>query len=192
MPRLLELGARQSVLVQNENLTAKRTRGITYGGQLVYYPAGTHLKVAARYVYSDVQSPVDGYTGREGKPVPLIIRKSDGGYNYGTTDLATIRHRVEDLKAHRVLYVIGAPQALHLNMVWDTARKAGWLPDDVVPVHVQIGNVLGDDRKILKTRSGKPLRLMELLDEAVEKARTVIDGAGRCSPTSVPSSWPRA
>ena len=108
--------------------------------------------------------------------MPLIIRKSDGGYNYGTTDLATIKHRVEDLKAHRVLYVIGAPQALHLNMVWDTARKAGWLPDDVVPVHVQIGNVLGEDRKILKTRSGKPLRLMALLDEAVEKARTVIDG----------------
>ena len=76
-----------------------------------------------------------------------------------------------------MLYVIGAPQALHLNMVWDTARKAGWLPDDVVPVHVQIGNVLGEDRKILKTRSGKPLRLMVLLDEAVEKARAVIDEA---------------
>jgi arginyl-tRNA synthetase len=109
--------------------------------------------------------------------VPLIIRKSDGGYGYATTDLATIRYRVRDLKAHRVLYVIGAPQALHLNMVWDTARKAGWLPDDVVPVHVQIGNVLGEDRKILKTRSGKPLRLMMLLDEAVEKARAVIDEA---------------
>ncbi len=120
---------------------------------------------------------LDGYTGREGKPVPLIIRKSDGGYGYATTDLATIRYRVHDLKAHRVLYVIGAPQALHLNMVWDTARKAGWLPDDVVPVHVQIGNVLGEDRKILKTRSGKPLRLMMLLDEAVEKARAVIDDA---------------
>jgi arginyl-tRNA synthetase len=120
---------------------------------------------------------LDGYTGREGKPVPLIIRKSDGGYGYATTDLATIRYRVHELEAHRVLYVIGAPQALHLNMVWDTARKAGWLPDDVVPVHVQIGNVLGEDRKILKTRSGKPLRLMMLLDEAVEKARSVIDEA---------------
>ena len=120
---------------------------------------------------------LDGYTGREGKPVPLIIRKSDGGYGYATTDLATIRYRVRELEAHRVLYVIGAPQALHLNMVWDTARKAGWLPDDVVPVHVQIGNVLGEDRKILKTRSGKPLRLMMLLDEAVEKARSVIDEA---------------
>jgi len=120
---------------------------------------------------------LDGYTGREGKPVPLIIRKSDGGYNYGTTDLATIKHRVEDLKANRVLYVIGAPQALHLNMVWDTARKAGWLPDDVEVVHIQIGNVLGEDRKILKTRSGKPLRLMALLHEAVDKARSVIDAA---------------
>ncbi|GAB3886950.1 arginine--tRNA ligase [Terrabacter terrigena] len=118
---------------------------------------------------------LDGYTGREGKPVPLIIRKSDGGYNYGTSDLATIKHRVEDLKADRVLYVIGAPQSLHLNMVWDTARKAGWLPDDIEVVHVQIGNVLGDDRKILKTRSGKPLRLMALLEEAVEKAQAVID-----------------
>jgi arginyl-tRNA synthetase len=118
---------------------------------------------------------LEGYTGREGKPVPLIIRKSDGGYNYGTTDLATIRYRVSKLGAHRALYVIGAPQSLHLNMVWDTARKAGWLPDDVTPVHVQIGNVLGEDRKILRTRSGSSLRLMALLDEAVDKARALID-----------------
>jgi arginyl-tRNA synthetase len=118
---------------------------------------------------------LEGYTGREGKPVPLIIRKSDGGYNYGTTDLATIRYRVSKLGAHRVLYVIGAPQSLHLNMVWDTARKAGWLPEDVTPVHVQIGNVLGEDRKILRTRSGASLRLMALLDEAVDKARALID-----------------
>ncbi|HET7399927.1 MAG TPA: arginine--tRNA ligase [Intrasporangium sp.] len=120
---------------------------------------------------------LDGYTGREGKPVPLIIRKSDGGYGYGTTDLATIKYRVQTLGAHRALYVVGAPQGLHLNMVWDTARKAGWLPDDVTPVHVQIGNVLGEDRKILKTRSGKPLRLIVLLEEAVDKARAVIDAS---------------
>ncbi len=118
---------------------------------------------------------LDGYTGREGKPVPLIIRKRDGGYGYPTTDLATIKYRVSELDAHRVLYVIGAPQALHLNMVWDTARKAGWLPEDVTPVHIQIGNVLGEDRKILKTRSGSSLRLMALLDEAVTKARGLID-----------------
>jgi arginyl-tRNA synthetase len=117
---------------------------------------------------------LDGYTGREGKPVPLIIRKSDGGYGYGTTDLATIRHRVRDLHADRVLYVIGAPQALHLRMVWDTARKAGWLPDDVEVVHVQIGNVLGSDGKILRTRSGAPIRLVALLEEAVERAGQVL------------------
>ena len=118
---------------------------------------------------------LDGYTGREGKPVPLIIRKSDGGYGYGTTDLATIRYRIQKLHAHRALYVIGATQALHLNMVWDTARRAGWLSDDVTPVHVQIGNVLGKDRKLLKTRSGAPLRLMALLDEAIGNARAVVD-----------------
>ena len=118
---------------------------------------------------------LDGYTGRDGRPVPLIIRKSDGGYGYATTDLATIRYRAEELDADRILYVIGAPQAPHLNMVWDTARKAGWLPDGVEPTHVQIGNVLGSDRKILRTRSGAPLRLIALVDEAVAKARAVID-----------------
>lgn len=120
---------------------------------------------------------LDGYTGREGKPVPLIVRKSDGGYGYATTDLATVRHRVTDLDADRILYVIGAPQSLHLQMVWETARLAGWLPDRVEVVHVQIGNVLGSDRKILRTRSGSPLRLMALLDEAITEARAVVDGA---------------
>jgi arginyl-tRNA synthetase len=117
---------------------------------------------------------VDGFTGREGRPVPLIIRKSDGGYGYATTDLATIRYRVRQLHADRVLYVIGAPQSLHLQMVWETARRAGWLPPEVTPVHVQIGNVLGTDGKILRTRSGTSLRLMALLDEAVERAAAVV------------------
>jgi arginyl-tRNA synthetase len=120
---------------------------------------------------------LDGYLGREGKPVPLIIRKSDGGYGYATTDLATIRRRVRDMKADRILYVIGVTQALHLNMVWDTARKAGWLTDDVEVVHVQIGSVLGEDRKLLRTRSGKPLKLMDLLTDAVSTARSVVDQA---------------
>lgn len=118
---------------------------------------------------------LEGHTGREGKPVPLIIRKSDGGYGYATTDLATIRHRVDRLGADRCLYVIGAPQALHLEMVWETARLAGWLPDDVEVVHVKIGNVLGEDRKILRTRSGAPLRLMALLEEAQANARREVD-----------------
>jgi arginyl-tRNA synthetase len=117
---------------------------------------------------------LEGYTGRDGRPVPLIIRKSDGGYGYATTDLATIRYRVRELHADRVLYVIGAPQSLHLQMVWETARRAGWLTPDVTPVHVQIGNVLGTDGKILRTRSGAPLRLMALLDEAVERAGAAV------------------
>jgi arginyl-tRNA synthetase len=117
---------------------------------------------------------LEGHTGREGRPVPLIIRKSDGGYGYATTDLATIRYRVRQLHADRVLYVIGAPQSLHLQMVWEAARLAGWLPPEVTPVHVQIGNVLGTDGKILRTRSGASLRLMALLDEAVERAAAVV------------------
>ncbi len=120
---------------------------------------------------------LDGYTGREGKPVPLIIRKSDGGYGYATTDLATVKYRVERLGADRILYVIGAAQALHLQMVFATARLAGWLPDDVEVVHVQIGNVLGEDRKILRTRAGSTLRLMSLIEEAVDASRRVLDEA---------------
>lgn len=118
-----------------------------------------------------------GFTGRDGQPLPLIIRKSDGGYGYGTTDLATIRYRVRDLEANRILYVVGAPQNVHLRMVMATARDAGWLPDTVEAVHVQIGNVLGEDGKILKSRSGAPVKLMALLEEAVDRARAVIDAS---------------
>jgi arginyl-tRNA synthetase len=118
-----------------------------------------------------------GFTGRDGQPLPLIIRKSDGGYGYGTTDLATIRYRVRDLQADRILYVVGAPQNVHLRMVMATARDAGWLPDTVEAVHVQIGNVLGEDGKILKSRSGAPVKLMALLSEAVDRARAVIDAS---------------
>ena len=118
-----------------------------------------------------------GFTGRDGEPMPLIIRKSDGGYGYGTTDLATIRYRVRELEANRVLYVVGAPQNMHLRMVMATARDAGWLPDTVEAVHVQIGNVLGEDGKSLKSRSGAPVKLMALLEEAVDRARAVIDAS---------------
>ncbi|MET4134145.1 arginine--tRNA ligase [Pseudarthrobacter sp. PvP090] len=118
-----------------------------------------------------------GFTGRDGEPMPLIIRKSDGGYGYGTTDLATIRYRVRELEANRVLYVVGAPQNMHLRMVMATARDAGWLPETVEAVHVQIGNVLGEDGKILKSRSGAPVKLMALLEEAVDRARAVIDAS---------------
>ncbi len=120
---------------------------------------------------------LDEFSGRDGSPVPLIIRKSDGGYGYATTDLAMIRDCVRRLRADRIIYVVGATQALHFRQVWAAARLAGWLPDSVEPVHVQIGNVLGEDRKLLRTRAGDSLRLMALVDEAVQASRRVLDEA---------------
>lgn len=117
---------------------------------------------------------LDGFTGREGRPVPLIIRKSDGGYGYGTTDLAAIRYRALTLHADRIIYVIGASQALHLRMVYETARKAGWLDGGAEPFHAAIGNVLGTDGKMLRTRSGESVKLSALVTEGIERAEKVI------------------
>ncbi|MBB2893981.1 arginine--tRNA ligase [Flexivirga oryzae] len=115
----------------------------------------------------------DEFTGRDDKPVPLIIRKSDGGYGYATTDLATIRHRSLDLHANRALYVVGAPQNLHFRMVWAAADKAGWI-QGTEPIHVQIGNVVGTDGKILRTRSGDLISLQFLVDSALQRAAEVV------------------
>ena len=116
----------------------------------------------------------EGFTGREGEPLPLIIRKSDGGYGYATTDLAAVRNRAVNLGVNRALYVVGTPQAMHFDMVFTVARAAGWLPETFSPEHVKIGNVLGSDGKILRTRSGAPLRLAELLEEAVNRAKATL------------------
>ncbi|MER7132300.1 arginine--tRNA ligase [Streptosporangium saharense] len=115
-----------------------------------------------------------GFTGRENQPLPFMIRKSDGGYGYATTDMATIRYRVQDLKADRLLYVIGATQAQHMAMLFASAKLAGWLPDHVHAEHVQIGSVLGSDGKMFKTRSGASVKLLDLLDEAEVRAAEVI------------------
>ncbi|WP_067800655.1 arginine--tRNA ligase [Actinomadura formosensis] len=116
-----------------------------------------------------------GFTGREGEPLPVIIRKSDGGYNYSTTDLATIRYRVDTEHVDRMIYVVGAPQSLHFQMVFAVARMAGWLNEEVRAEHAQIGNVLGTDGKILRTRAGGTVKLSELLDEAAERAGAEFD-----------------
>ena len=113
-------------------------------------------------------------TGPNGSPVPLIVRKSDGGYGYATTDLATLRYRVTELKADRVLYVVDSRQALHFRLVFAAARRAGWLTDDVDACHVPFGTMLGPDGKPFKTRSGGTVRLSDLLDDAVRAARTVV------------------
>ena len=118
---------------------------------------------------------LDGFENAEGQPFPLIVRKSDGGYGYAATDLAAIRYRVTELKVTRILYVIDARQALHLRMVFETARKAGWLPAGVEAVHVPFGTILGTDGRPFRSRSGETPRLKELLDAAVAGARTVVE-----------------
>ncbi len=116
-----------------------------------------------------------GFTGREGSPLPLIIRKRDGGYNYATTDLATVRYRVDELGCDRAIYVVGSDQALHFRMVFAVARQAGWIPGGAVFEHAQIGLVLGPDGNRLRTRSGDNVQLSDLLSEAVERSRSILD-----------------
>ena len=115
-----------------------------------------------------------GFTGREGEPLPLIIRKQDGGYGYPTTDLAAVRYRVQQLHATRLVYVIGAPQSQHLAMVYATATLAGWLAPPARAEHVAFGSILGADKKMFKTRSGETIKLLELIDEAIDRASKVV------------------
>jgi arginyl-tRNA synthetase len=120
-----------------------------------------------------------GFVGREGDPLPLIVRRRDGGYGYQATDLAAIRYRIRDLGANRLLYVIGAPQALHLEMVFAVARDAGWLADPVRAEHVAFGSVLGSDGKLLRSRYGASVKLADLLEEAVARAARIVAERGR-------------
>jgi arginyl-tRNA synthetase len=115
-----------------------------------------------------------GFTRRDGEPLALIVRKSDGGYLYATTDLAAVRYRVSQLHAGRIIYVTDARQAQHFAMVFETAREAGWLPEDVSAEHVPFGTVLNEDGRPLKTRSGDTVRLADLLDEAEARAAEVV------------------
>src|SRR5216683_616391 len=116
-----------------------------------------------------------GFTGRDGNPLPLILRKSDGGYGYGTTDMAAIRYRVNELHADRITYVVGSEQSQHLAMVFAVARQAGWLPDSVRAEHAPIGMVTGADRKRFRSRSGESVKLIDLINEAVARADKVIE-----------------
>ncbi len=111
-----------------------------------------------------------GFTNRHGEPLPLIVTKSDGGYGYDVTDLAAIRYRTRDLKAGRLLYVVGLPQRLHFQMIFQAGADAGWLEPPGRAEHVGHGAVLGADGKILRTRAGASVRLLDLLDEAVTRA----------------------
>ncbi|MBV8884896.1 MAG: arginine--tRNA ligase [Chroococcidiopsidaceae cyanobacterium CP_BM_RX_35] len=114
---------------------------------------------------------LEGFTNKEGNPLPLIIQKSDGGYNYATTDLAAIRYRLQVDKAQRVIYPVGAEQTNHFTQIFQVGRRAGWITDDVEFIHAPFGLVLGEDSKKLKTRAGETVRLRDLLDEAIARAR---------------------
>ena len=115
-----------------------------------------------------------GFTGRDGKPVPLMLRKSDGGYGYDSTDVAAIRYRLRDLGASRIIYVVGAEQHQHLELVFALARQAGWLTEAARAEHAVIGLMTGPGGQRLRTRTGEQLKLDSLIDEAVERAGRVI------------------
>jgi arginyl-tRNA synthetase len=103
---------------------------------------------------------------------PIIVRKKDGGYNYATSDVATVDYRVEDLKRDTCWYVVGAPQTLHFRQIFEIARREGYTAD---LRHIPFGNILGEDRKLMKTRSGDNVPLRDVLEEAVLRARKIID-----------------
>ena len=115
-----------------------------------------------------------GFTGRDGKPLPLMLRKSDGGYGYDTTDMAAIRYRLVELGASRLIYVVGSEQSQHLQMVFAAARQAGWLTDAASAEHAVIGLMTGPGGQRLRTRTGAQIKLITLIDEAVERAEEVI------------------
>lgn len=116
-----------------------------------------------------------GFTGRDGSPLPVIIRKSDGGYNYSTTDLATVRYRVDKINCDRAIYVVGSDQTLHFRMIFAVARLAGWLADDADFQHAQIGMVQGTDGNRLRTREGDTVKLSALLAEGIERAGAILN-----------------
>ncbi len=116
-----------------------------------------------------------GFTSKEGQPLPFIVRKSDGAFLYATTDLAALKYRIEELNADEIIYVTDARQKLHFEMLFAVARLAGWVPDRVKLVHVMFGTVLGEDNRPLKTRSGENVKLRDLLEEAVQRARAIVE-----------------
>ncbi len=116
----------------------------------------------------------DGFVGPKGDPIPLIVRKSDGGFGYAATDLAALRYRTGELGAQRVVYVVDARQKQHLAMVFAAAALAGWVTPEVRVEHVMFGTVLGEDNRPFKTRSGETVKLVDLLEEAQQRALELV------------------
>ena len=118
---------------------------------------------------------LDEFRNKEGEPLPTIVQKSDGGYLYATTDLAAIQHRCQKLHAERILYVVDARQSLHFQQVFAVARLAGFAPPGRTLEHVSYGTMMGSDGKPFKTRSGGTVKLIELIDEGIERAARIVE-----------------
>jgi arginyl-tRNA synthetase len=118
---------------------------------------------------------LEGFTNKDGAPLPLIVQKTDGGYNYATTDLAALRYRLQKDGANRIIYVTDAGQSNHFASFFQVAKRAGWLTENVEVVHVPFGLVQGKDGKKLSTRAGETIKLKDLLDEAIERARADLE-----------------
>jgi len=117
----------------------------------------------------------EGFKNKEGDPLPFIIQKSDGAYLYATTDLAALRFRVQELKADKIIYVTDARQTQHFQMLFAAAKMAGWTNEHIQLEHVTFGTMLGENGKPFKTRTGGTIKLKDLLDEAVERAKSVVE-----------------
>ncbi len=149
-------------------LTAADERGESFYNPML---AGNVAELKSAGVATDSEGAVVVFT--EGSETPLIVEKTGGGYGYATTDLSAIRYRGGDLHADRIVYVVGSPQGQHFKQVFAAARKVGWA-GEVVLEHAAFGSVLGEDGKMFKARSGDSVKLVDLMDEAEERAYAVV------------------
>lgn len=118
---------------------------------------------------------LNGFTNKDGDPLPMIVQKSNGGYNYATTDLAAIRYRITQDQVDRIVYTTDAGQSNHFAQIFQVARRANWVPETVELSYAPFGLVLGEDGKRLKSRSGEAVPLKDLLDEAISRTRADIE-----------------
>ena len=176
--KLVDITMSQNQLTYNRlNVTLTRDDVM---GESLYNPMlpgiVADLKAKGLAVESEGATVVflDEYKNKEGEPMGVIIQKKDGGYLYTTTDIACAKYRYETLHADRVLYYIDSRQHQHLMQAWTIVRKAGYVPDSVPLEHHMFGMMLGKDGKPFKTRAGGTVKLSDLLDEALERARRLV------------------
>jgi arginyl-tRNA synthetase len=165
-----EVYQRMGILLSNDNLAGESKYESALPGVVEKLAKVGLLEESdgAKVVY------LDGWKNREGEPLPLIIQKADGGYNYATSDLACILDRIENVGSREFLYVVGAEQAQHFAMVFEVARNAGFMDEGVNAIHVPFGLVMGTDGKKLASRTGGAVHLNDLLIEAVERADAIV------------------